>query len=101
MSTTTAADKELSLSDRLETYLERHAVKMQMNTNYLLDAFTIQSVEDRSSIVGVMDSVKAEGKHVTYRDYITKSKDQIEEMPINEGRHFALFKRKSAESQIV
>lgn len=31
-----------SLSDHLETYLERHGVKQEMDTNYLLDVFTVK-----------------------------------------------------------
>ena len=95
-------DDDQSLSDRLETYLSQHAVKLQMNTNYLLHVFTVQSEDDNSKIIAVMDSVQAAGTHVSYKDYMTKDRDELMEsqMNIELGRHFTYLKRKKQDSQI-
>ena len=52
-------------------------------------------------IVSVMDTVLAEGHHVTYENYInTKGDEFIETYDQEKGRHFAVFKRKTAVSEI-
>ena len=52
---------EGSLSKRIDSYLEQHGVRTQMNSNYLLNAFTIRDFSrgdgagDFSKMVLVMD----------------------------------------------
>jgi hypothetical protein len=46
-----------------------------MNTDYALDAFTLKS--NPSSMVIFMDATKADGKHVHYRDYKAKAKEDL------------------------
>ena len=48
-----------------------------MNTNYLIDVFTLKSEDDNSKIIAVMDSVKAAGTHVSYKDYMTKERNEL------------------------
>ena len=57
-------------------------MKLEVDTNYVLDTFTLRREEDHSLIVMVRDSAKAEGTHVSYNDYIADSQESINQ---NEG----------------
>ena len=73
-----------------------------MNSNYLLNAFTIRKEGDFSKMVLVMDAEKAAGKHVTYQEYVNKtSNDQdLNHHEIIDERHFEYISRESHNSVI-
>ena len=74
-----------------------------MNSNYLLNAFTIRKEEENySKMVLVMDAEKAAGKHVTYQEYVNKtSSDQdLGHHEVMDERHFEYVTRESHNSVI-
>ena len=64
---------DASLSERIETYLAQHGVETEMNSSYMLDAFTLRNSENHSRLIFVMDAEKASGRHVHYKDYVNKT----------------------------
>lgn len=75
------------LSRHIEQFIDTHGIKLEMDTNYILDAFTLKmrggdgdisdDSGDYSKIILVKDSVKAQGTHVSYNDYIMESMESI------------------------
>ena len=76
-----------------------------MNSNYVLDAFTLRNSENHSRLVLVMDAEKANGIHVSYKDYVNRSyyasQEEPEELKVREDRHFDYVSRESHKSLIV
>ena len=105
LNTTVQTDiSEASQSERIEKYMAQHGVKTQMNSNYLLNAFTLRNSENFSKMVLVMDAEKAEGKHVSYKNYVNKTSqetelDEIED--VLEDRHFDYVSRENHKANIV
>ena len=68
-----------ALSEHIESFIDTHGVKVEMDTNYILDVFTLRNTkdEDFSKIILVKESVKAKGTHVSYNDYILEQQDSI------------------------
>lgn len=62
------------MSTHINDFLDEHGVKVEMNTNYMLDAFTLNKSENHKHGVLVMDTINAQNvKHVNYTDYISLS----------------------------
>ena len=62
------------MSTHINQFLDEHGVKVEMNTNYMLDAFTLNKSENHKNVVLVMDTINARNvKHVNYTDYISLS----------------------------
>ena len=77
------------LAAQIEKYLNQHSVSRDMNTIYMLDAFTLRTKP--SKIVLVMDAVRANGTHVSYNDYINNQDPENWENndeSFQTGRHF-------------
>lgn len=73
-----------------------------MNSNYLLNAFTIRTEGDYSKMVLVMDAEKAAGKHVTYQEYVNKTSndEDLNQHDVMDERHFEYISRESHKSVI-
>jgi len=78
----------------LKTYVDRHGVRVKMNTTYILDAFTLRASENNMHMVLIMDTqiVQDEGlKHISYADYISKRDDELKDhegLDLKSGRFF-------------
>ena len=95
---------EQSLTKRLDQYMAQHGVETQMNSNYMLNAFTIRGNDGNySKMVLVMDAEKADGKHVQYTDYVNKtsSNEDMDHHEVMEDRHFEYVVRASHDSVIA
>ena len=45
-----------ALNEQIERYISHHGVKVEMDTNYMLDAFTLRASENYEQLVLVMDT---------------------------------------------
>ena len=91
------------MSVEIKSYLDRHGLRVEMNSNLMLDAFTLLSSTNNGHMVLIMDTeiVKNEpGRpvhHVSYEDFISKSDDKLKKQvqyEQDEGRYFRLVERK-------
>ena len=47
------------MGTHINQYLGQHGVKLEMNTNYMLDAYTLKNSSNHKNIVLVMDTINA------------------------------------------
>ena len=68
----------------------------------MLNATTLRHSENMSKMVLVMDAEKANGKHVSYKDYVNKTMEsEMDEIPtVLEERHFEYVSRDNEHSTI-
>ena len=73
-----------------------------MNSSYLLDFFTLQSISphDKKYMVRIMDSKESPKKHVSYIDYVNKTETASQAKIKYGNRYFVLMQRESETSSI-